>query len=433
MSARGLRSSVLWLSSAALAWGAGCGQLLGLEETSLAPPDPLVCAEALVPSTLEPTPINTEALADDYTPSCGAAGALDQAIGFTAPVTDYYVFDTFGSGFDTVLALYDQCGGAELACNNNAGMQPQSELVRKLREGERALAVVEGNAGDTGTGALRVSRVTCPDADLEDRTFPVSLNTASFGDDHGGACGGAGQEDRAYHWVAPRDGLYAFRVDSRTFTPTISVVSGPRCSDSQLGCNAAAGGVRHAEVVRRLKAGEPVTLQVDGVDGAGEFAVNISERTAACPEATIDVDGVTNDQLTPRVLAPSCGPVEVPGGVSGSQFELRDKSYAFKMAGVERGCAASCEFELTAAEPMYLYVLEGDDCAGAERSCKLSTQVGSVYKTSATVSAAELRETRHTIVVADSSTVDGQAGPYSIGVQCFGICLTETPGGGKPR
>ena len=235
MSARGPRSSVLWLSSAALAWGAGCGQLLGLEETSLAPPDPLVCAEALVPSTLEPTPVNTEALADDYTPSCGAAGALDQAIGFTAPVTDYYVFDTFGSGFDTVLALYDQCGGAELACNNNAGMQPQSELVRKLREGERALAVVEGNAGDTGTGALRVSRVTCPDADLEDRTFPVSLNTASFGDDHGGACGGAGQEDRAYHWVAPRDGLYAFRVDSRTFTPTISVVSGPRCSDSQLG------------------------------------------------------------------------------------------------------------------------------------------------------------------------------------------------------
>ncbi|MEZ4364347.1 MAG: hypothetical protein R3B48_29500 [Kofleriaceae bacterium] len=428
-----LRHSPLLLgwTSALTALGlSGCAQLLGFDETSVAV-DPLACAQDLVSSSLEPTPINTEAGGDAYAPSCGSSGALDQAIGFTAPITDYYVFDTFGASFDTVLAIYDQCSGQELVCNDNAGAVPQSELVRKFEEGQKALVVIEGNAGDTGTGNLRVSRVTCPDADLEGRTFPVELNTVSFGDDFGGACGGQGKEDRAYHWVAPKDGLFAFRADATTFAPTVTVRSGPRCSDESLGCNAAAGGIGHAEVVRRLKGGQPVTLEIDGVDGAGEVTVHIEERTATCPEGAYPSSGVTAAQLTPRVLAPSCGAVEVTGGVAGSRYELGDRSYSFTMAPVEAGCAATCNFELTAMEPMYLYVLDGDDCSGPELTCRMSTQAGGTYKATVPVQAAVGVPKKYTIVVADTYGQDGTMGRFDLNTSCSAICFappTTKPG-----
>jgi hypothetical protein len=411
----------------------GCTQILGIEDTSVATPtiDPLVCAGSTVPSELTATPINTEASVDSYSPSCGAAGSLDQEIGFTAPVTDYYVFDTFGSRFDTVLALYDQCGGSELACNNNAGGVPQSELVRKLEAGQKALVVVEGNAADTGTGSLQVSRVTCPDADLEGRDFPVELSTASFGDDFKGACGGTGIEDRAYHWVAPKDGLFAFRVDSTTFTPAISLLSGPRCKDSSLGCNAAAAGIGHSEVVRRLKKGQPVTLQVDGVDRAGTFNVNVSERVTTCPSAPITNLGITAGKLAQRTLAPSCGAVEVPGGVAGARYELRDKTYSYTVPPAGVGCSFSCTFDLNAAEPLYMYVLQGDDCGGPELSCKKSALVGGgVYKTSVSVGSKETVASPYTIVVADVFGQDGLDPSFDIKVSCAGICLAGAAGAG---
>lgn len=406
----------------------GCNQILGIEDTSVAV-DVLACADTSISSGLEPTPIDTEVSADDVTPSCGQASAKDQSFGFTAPVTDYYVFDTFASSFDTVLAVYEQCGGGELACNNNAAGKPQSELVYKLQEGQKALVVVDGYAGDSGTGILQVARVTCPDADLEGRAFPVDLSTVSFGDDFQGACGGRGQEDRAYHWVAPKDGLFAFRVDSPTFTPAISLLAGPRCSDTSLGCNAAASNVGHAEVVRRLRAGEAVTVQVDGATGAGAFSIDISERSARCPQESFPAgaDGVVGGLLTQRALAPSCSPVEIINGI-GQRTEMRDKSYSYTMPALAEGCASNCEFTLTAQQPMVLYVLERDDCSGPEFACKraLAAAGTSTYVSKISVPGAVGVPRPYTVVVADASSVD-TTGRFDLNVSCSAVCLT---GGG---
>lgn len=387
----------------------GCDRILGIEQTRLAPepePDVLVCADAVVPMELGTTPIDTEAAADDVVLSCGQAGAGDLTFAFTAPVTDYYVFDTFGSRFDTVLALYDQCDGTELACSNNVGAVPQSELVRKMEAQQKALLAVEGFAGDRGTGALRVSRVTCPDADLEGRALPVDLSTVSFGDDTQSSCGGAGQEDRAYHWVAPRDGLFAFQVSAPTFTPAISLHAGPRCSDRALGCNAADPTVRTSEVVRRLSAGQQVSLLVDGVNGAGAFTVNVQERAGACPQAEIKPGlGYPPQQVGPRTLAPSCSPVKFSGDFGG-QYEMRDKVYSFVVPQADPTCSRSCQLTLRASAPMVLYVLDGDDCGGPERSCQPTAFEGGEHVARLTLLGNDAAATRYTLVAGSVSAAE---------------------------
>ena len=53
-------------------------------------------------------------------PGCRSTSrAGEQAYRWRAPVSGTYVFDTFGSSFDTALYVLDGCPGAELACNDD--------------------------------------------------------------------------------------------------------------------------------------------------------------------------------------------------------------------------------------------------------------------------------------------------------------------------
>ncbi len=374
----GMRGGCLrWPVCAVALWAlAGCARLLGIEDTELMPepePDPLVCADVVVPSELGAVALDTEAASDELAPSCGQAGAVDQTFAFTAPATDYYVFDTFDARFDTVLALYDRCEGTELACNNNIGALRQSELVRKLRVGEQALIAVEGYGGENGTGALKVSRVTCPDADLSERELPTELSTAGFGDDSQSTCGGAGYEDRAYHWVAPEEGVYAFRARGSGYAPAVSLSMGARCTDPSVGCNGAERGPDLAEVARFLRAGQEVSLTVDGADGGGVFSMDVVKRPGTCPAATLPAGlGLPAQQVGPRTLAPSCAAVERRGPFGGV-FELQDKVYAFTAPKASPACFMSCEVMVRAEGPMALYALEGADCSGREVACLSTT------------------------------------------------------------
>jgi hypothetical protein len=81
---------------------------------------------------------------DDTAPSCqDLSTAPDRAYAFVAPATGEYTFDTVGSRFDTVLYLLDECGGAELACNDDA-VDHQSSLTGTLQAGQRVIVVVDG-------------------------------------------------------------------------------------------------------------------------------------------------------------------------------------------------------------------------------------------------------------------------------------------------
>jgi hypothetical protein len=91
---------------------------------------------------------------------CGGNGAPERVYEFAAPGPGTYRFDTLGSSFDTVLYALDDCNSAPLACNDDKGLDLQSELVLELAGGEHVLLVVDGNGpGDAGPFLFSVEKL----------------------------------------------------------------------------------------------------------------------------------------------------------------------------------------------------------------------------------------------------------------------------------
>jgi hypothetical protein len=95
-------------------------------------------------------------LADDHVPSCSSGGGEDALYQFTAPAADNYVFDTFGTGFDTTLAVLDGCGGPELDCNDDA-MGLASGLIIGLAAGQTVIISVDSFGGEVGPFILNIA------------------------------------------------------------------------------------------------------------------------------------------------------------------------------------------------------------------------------------------------------------------------------------
>jgi hypothetical protein len=419
----------------------GCAQILGIDELSgvrdaappfdidyspidAGPPDAGIdttCSEGT--ATSGATSIDTDSSGNEFSATCGGESSPDQMLVWTAPVTDYYSFDTFGSGFDTVLALFEECGGAELVCSNNVGNMSQSELVYKFEQGQQALLLVDGAAGDSGQGSLNIQRVSCPDTDLEGQSFPLELSTLGFGDDLQGQCGGAGSEDRAYHWVAPADGLYYFRATSESFTPVISLIDGPRCSDRVLACNPAVNREYGAEAVRFLRAGQSVSVVVDGKDGAGLFTLDIGLKgSQVCPEAGLMGDTAISDDFAGPTLSSSCGATRSIGSF-GELYEVPDKVYSFEVfGGLGPGCGGGCDVIVSSPQNFTLYALEGGACGGAEVACLLADVDQATSTATARLSlAAGAEAATYTIVVADRFANDPGTG-FTVDIQCYAVC-----------
>ncbi len=99
---------------------------------------------------------NTLGSDDDLDPSCGAGNANDEVIAFTAPLAAQYTFNTDGSNYDTVMALFSDCA-TQLACDDDSGVGTQSQIVRNLAAGEVVLILVDGFNGSTGAWTLNIS------------------------------------------------------------------------------------------------------------------------------------------------------------------------------------------------------------------------------------------------------------------------------------
>lgn len=314
---------------------------------------------------------STVGATDDFTTSCGSAGAGDLAFEFVAPATDYYVFDTAGSDFDTTLALFaETCAGPELACNDNFGSLPSSRLVARLEAGQRVIVAVDGNLGERGDVVLAVSRVTCPNADLGSQLGPRSLTTIGGSNQHTGSCGGEGFVEKAFRWTAPNAALYQFSVRSSEFSPALYVEQGPICGGTLLQCNDNVVGGYPAQVTRRLEAGEAVTLIVDSSDDSGAFELEIAELSEECPslpELTGSVSAtLLNGSTGATVLSPSCG---WAGNMFGGEHSYPEHSYLLRRAPT---AASLCTYTIASTGTFAVSLLRGSTCAGEEVECHVS-------------------------------------------------------------
>lgn len=138
---------------------------------------------SLVPRTLE---ANLAGQGDDQLLGCGGGGGDDRTYRFTAALDGMYQFDTLGTtDVDTVIAVYDACGGTESACNDDGHVWPEdknSVIVRNLVAGQSVVIVVDSYDGDIGGGefTLNIDLVEGFDCEANNPCTPANLAAGLF-------------------------------------------------------------------------------------------------------------------------------------------------------------------------------------------------------------------------------------------------------------
>jgi hypothetical protein len=127
----------------------GCGECIPT------PPPNDNCSDAIC--ILDGVAVNgttAHATGADIT-SCTANDSADVWYSFTPTVTGSVTVSLCGSTYDTALAVFDSCGGLELACNDDS-CALQSAVSLALTAGTTYLIRISGFDGDTGDFILQV-------------------------------------------------------------------------------------------------------------------------------------------------------------------------------------------------------------------------------------------------------------------------------------
>jgi hypothetical protein len=349
-----------------------------------------------------------------FTLSCAPGASDDVGVFWVAPEAGYYSIDTFGSSFDTALAVVGSACTGELACNDDAGGEISSEIVREFAAGEAVVLVVDGKSGSFGDAVVNTHAVTCPVLDLNRQSPPVATTTLDGTNEHSGSCGGEGQPEKAFHWKSPSAGLFRFTATTDDFSAALYLERGPRCGDELIGCNVG-GFDSPATVVARLAKDEVVTLIVDGTDGAGDVTLDVEDISGeACPNQPgfspfQEVSGVLTGG-DPSVLTGSCVPARqavLPGG----EFDLPEHSYPIRING------ASCGVQIIADGPVAVYVHEGAECGGRELVCQAfdtAPEAGEVPVTLGSLMGPALDY----VVTVEATDPNGPSVSYTLGFFC---------------
>ncbi|WP_438007899.1 MXAN_6577-like cysteine-rich protein [Sorangium sp. So ce321] len=243
------------------------------------PPCPAIELGSTVPQTVTGT---TEGAVDLMTPSCGSSGGAEATYSFTAPAAGTYVFDTFGSTFNTTLSARDgQCAGAALGCNTDAGGTTQSRLTLELDEGQTIILIVDGSsASASGEFTLTAQKFdgggTCSSAIDLGSVFPqvVTGTTAEQPESVTPTCGSSTAPDMLYSYTAAENGTYIFDTFGSSFDTVLQVFDGS-CS-TPLRCNDDAGGGRQSRLTVDMVAGQTVLIAVDGRGtSSGEYVLQV--------------------------------------------------------------------------------------------------------------------------------------------------------------
>ncbi|AUX39413.1 hypothetical protein SOCE26_008040 [Sorangium cellulosum] len=281
------------------------------------PPCPEIDLGSTTPQTVRGDTAGRERLLPS--PCAGGYGP-EVTYRFTAPEYALYTFDTFGTGFDTVLHIHDgTCAGTSLGCNDDTAGVRQSEVSLVLNAGQTVVVVVDG-FGESSAGAytLNVRSVLippCPAIDLGS-TVPQSVtgSTAEGVDILHPACGGSRGKEATYSFTAPEAGTYVFDTLGSSFNTVLYALEAS-CSGRSLGCNADAAGGQQSRLWLDLGAGQTIILVVDGnsATDSGDFTLSVQQFTGATCSAPLDL-GSTAPQLVtgstvgqPEAVSPACG------------------------------------------------------------------------------------------------------------------------------
>jgi len=353
--------------------------------------------------------------------SCGGVSSNELIYQWVAPYDGYFIIDTAGSDYDTVLYLLDTtCDGEEVACSDDTEKGATSQLVVQADQGQQLLVVIDGSAGGTGNAVLNINPVACPGADLSDVPLPDTFTNAAAQNEYSSACGGDDGAERTFRYTPTEAGLYSFKATSTEMDPIVDLELGPVCGGPNRGCNYTShpGG---SEVIRYLDAGESATMYVDAATAeAGEFEVDITTLPHTCPSGALAEETVFTIDDFPHAMTTSCTPASRYD--SGTATDHPAATFSWTSPG-QIGGNSGCDLEVTAGFPFGVSLQSDADCGGEELQCNVAEFDGDSYTGS--VGVGHIPPTDFTITVTSSFGGGGVVpifnDDFTIQVFCFAV------------
>jgi len=386
--------------------------------------------------TLQEIPVeiemSTEDLGDYLTASCVQTESPEAAFGFTAPLAGRYVFTTAGSTFNTVLyALDGDCGGTEIACDDDGAGGLASRLELELDAAQHVVVVVEGYAKQFGDFTLSVEEQSesnccqehpepgcnapqveecvcafdsfCCDTEwdalcvdivrsegcaecepLPEATCDIagsssaspdvlSANLEGAADDIECTCGSFFEADVLFHFTAPESGTYSFDTAGSEVSDTVlSVLSGSACSDEELACNDDHGEELSSQLDVELSAGQEVLIAVESWDnepGMVQVAISVGsvQQLSDNDCGARDISGTLPIEVSDSVSTESS--LLTPScAVFGSEGEVF-YSFTADQEGVYR-------FDTSGSSADTIVQILDGDCTGPELACNDDSDLG---------------------------------------------------------
>lgn len=403
----------------------GAGQFQIDEITT--PPANDDCANAIVVTDGTTNFNNFAATNDGAGASCGFGGepgSADVWFSYTATLDGNGIIDTCGSSYDTLITIFDTCGGIEIACNDDScGLQ--SSVTFPITNGTTYLVRVAGFEGAAGNGVLNV--IGLPPIANDDCANAIAVLEGStpfnnFGantDGPAATCGfGAdpGSNDVWFTWTAPAESPVLATIDTCGSGLDTLLTVLDACGGTQVACNDDSCGLQ-SRVNFVTTPGATYTIRVAGWNGAqgnGTLNVAFGDIPQPCltqPDGSIeegelcgeDNNGGCNSPggVPQYTMLPSEGAVVWGNAWADANFRDTDWFRIDLPNGARLSAALQTEF------PAVLFFISGECATGITVFANAATTGCDGGPATLT---ADLAPGSYTIFVGQSRFVDGPCG-----------------------
>lgn len=272
------------------------------------PPDPHdTCATALEASGTGTFSLAMCGAYINESPASCVAGpqAADVWIRYTPSTTgDYRITTCDQPGYDTILSVYNSCGGAETACNGDFCFSLASidrialtaGVPIYVRLGVGFVAPPEPVQVTFGTVGPAPANDLCENAEILPGAGSFPLDSSNAGRDGTSSCGFDTGRDVWFRYTAPSRGNATFTTCGSLFDTVLAVFTD--CGGAERGCdnNAFVDGCTFQSIISDLpmNAGTSVLVRVAGSDqsvgGTGTLNVTFVESTGCIADFNGDGD-----------------------------------------------------------------------------------------------------------------------------------------------
>lgn len=263
------------------------------------------CASATTVADGHSAAIGNNYLADvanEGEAGCQEYSRNDVWFDYTASCIGKVIADTFGSvQSDTLLSVYNTCGGAQVACNDDALASLSSQVTFDGIMGQ-SYRIQLASVAEPGAYRLNIECIPIPANDaclsavsINDGAMAASGNNtlASTSDDAEAGCQELSNNDIWFEYVASCNGLVIMNtLGSLQLDPILSVFDG--CGATEIACNDDSNGKFQSELSFSATQDQSYRVRLASVGEPGDYILNVQCLSVPFNDVCTSATSVTN-------------------------------------------------------------------------------------------------------------------------------------------